>query len=146
MMIRTLLIGLALALAAALSAHADSRVSMDDLRFSTPRRNDFRKGEQNLERQPVKWESDAAWLVIIEAVDAELGISDDGKYYKPLSDLQFRLSQNNTWIELRQQAQEFARGERGKGTFTVDWRVLLDITKDRPGRYRAELRLTITEL
>ncbi len=141
---RTLFITLALVLWWAGGARAATEIKVDDIRFDTPRKQDFRQGEIELKRRPVEWASDAPWVITVEALDADLGRSDRGGYVKLLSDLQFRLSNGRTWYEMRQQPQEVNRGLAGQGSFMLDWRVLLDITQDRPGRYRAELRFTIS--
>lgn len=145
-MTRTLITTLALVLLCAGWAQAATSVSVDDIRIKRPSKQDFRDGESKLERQPVKWESDTPWRITVESLDPNLGTSDYGGYTKLLSDLQWRLSNGRNWYEMRQQPQEVTTGEAGKGTFQMDWRVLLDITRDRPGRYRAELRFTISAL
>ena len=141
-LISTLLLWLALSAAAL----ADASISVEDLRFPSPRKQEYRDGEATLSRQPVYWESDAPWLVTLEALDGDLGRSDDGEWVKPLADLQFRLSKSRNWYALSQFPQEVERGTAGRGSFNMDWRVLLDIEKDRPGRYRADLLFTISEL
>lgn len=137
---------LAIVLVGFTCAQARTSVSADDLIFKTPHKREFRDGESRLERQPVRWESDTAWSVTVESLDPDLGQSDQGGYFKPLSDLQYRLSTDRTWYELRRLPQEVATGAAGKGSFTLDWRVLLDIARDRPGHYRAKLRFTISVL
>jgi hypothetical protein len=144
-MTRTLLATLALLLCWMACAQAKTSVSVDDIRFDTPRKQDFRAGEARLDRQPIRWESDIPWLISVESLAPDLGRSNYGGYAKALSDLQFRLANDRTWTEMREQAQEVTTGNPGKGSFMLDWRVLLDITKDRPGRYSAELRFTISE-
>ena len=145
-MTRLAITTLALVLLWAAGAWAATSVQVDDVRFDTPRKPDFKQGAIELKRHPVFWESDGNWLISVESLDPDLGTSDNGGYVKPLYDLQWRLTKSRTWYEMRQQPQDVTSGAPGRGSFTMDWRVLLDITRDRPGRYRAELRFTISEM
>ena len=128
-------------------AYAGQGVTTYDLAFGEAGEREFQAGQVLRPREPLWWESDVPWRIMVEALDPYLGTSDDGSYVKPLGDLQFKLSEESQWTELRQQPQELKSStQTGSGTFTVDWRVLLKLTHDRAGRYEATLRFTITAL
>lgn len=127
-------------------ALAELRINVDDLAFGEAGEREFLDGQVVRLREPVWWESDAPWLIMVEALDPNLGVSDDGSYAKPLGDLQFKLSEESQWTRIRQDPEELkSSSELGSGLFTVDWRVLMQWTKDLPGDYAATLRFTILE-
>ena len=125
-------------------ARADERVSVNDLRFDSPGDAEFDRGELALEHQELQWEYAAPWRLTVESLDTSLGVSDDGRYAKNVSDLQFKPSRNAEWVPMTNLPQVIAIGESGRGTLLLDWRVLLDWRRDRPGRYRTRLRFTIS--
>ena len=133
-----------LLLTMAQAARAADTVDMRDLVFDSPAVADMEAGGVSLPREPVYWQSDGPWLITVEVLELNLGSSDDGRYLKPLGDLQFKRSEDAVWRSMEITPLVLASGGAGgKGSFLVDWRMALDWAKDRPGRYRATLRLTI---
>ena len=115
--------------------------------MGTAGENDFFAGQMLVRYHPVYWESDTPWIITVRSLDADLGMSDDGVYTKPLGDLQWKLSDERHWIEMRQDEEEVdSSSVTGSGAVTLDFRALLRWKQDRPGDYRATLRFTITGL
>lgn len=132
-----------------LPAHAAQAVVVQDINFGVVRKQDFNVGYSWLNRMPVWWESDTAWVITVESLDPNLGGSDDGSYTKSLDDLEFKLHKatGNRWITMLEQPQVLDEGTNtGSGTIYVDWRMLLSWTADRPGLYGTTLLFTISEM
>ena len=127
-------------------AMAEMAIDVDDIAIVETGKNDFIVGQIIINREPVWWISDTPWRITVEALDHNLGSSDDGTYTKPLSDLQFKLSEESGWTAIRQFPEVLKESNQtGRGSFTVDWRVLLEWQNDRPGRYETTLLFTISE-
>jgi len=126
-------------------ALADQSISVSNINRGTAGEDEFRAGQALTLRQPVWWESDIPWRITVRSLNADLGMSDDGRYVKPLGDLQWKLSDERQWTKLRRDDEEMnASDEPGSGVFSVDYRALLDWKRDRPGDYSAALRFTIS--
>lgn len=126
---------------------ADPSVVADDLSFGVVGEDEFMDGYVLLPRIPVFWESDTAWRLTVSAVSPDLGISNDAGYIKPLDDLLWKLSDEEVWLPIRQDAEEVVWStETGSGVVYVDIMVLLDWLADAPGEYRVDLVFTIGAL
>ncbi len=132
-------------LLAARPALADQSISVSAINLGMAGEDDFYAGQIVVRYHPVYWESDIPWMITVRSLDADLGMSGDGSYIKPLADLQWKLSDENQWIAMRQDEEEVdSSSDTGSGAVTMDFRALLNWKRDRPGDYRATLRFTIT--
>ncbi len=129
------------------AALAAQSINVADINLGTIGEDEFNDGYAAVPSHAVFWESDIAWRITISSYDPDLGISDDGTYIKLLSDLYWKLSNEEIWLPITQEEEELDWGtETGDGVIYVDFAVSLAWKKDVPGRYGTELIFTIESL
>lgn len=129
------------------AALAAQSINVADINLGTIGEDEFNDGYAAVPSHAIFWESDIAWRILINSYDPDLGISDDGTYVKPLSDLYWKLSNEEIWLPITQDREELDWGtETGDGVIYVDFAVSLAWKKDVPGRYGTELIFTIESL
>ena len=134
-------------LALAPPARADQNVNAMPINAGLVGEQDFDTGYVVISRVPVFWQSDVPWRLTVTSLDPNLGVSRDAKVTKPLSDLQWRMSDAHAWQPMGQDPEELAwNNNTGSGTVYIDIKVLLNWLKDPPGEYHADLIFTIEPL
>jgi hypothetical protein len=86
--------------------------------------------------------SNTNWRLTIRTPDADLGRSYDRSYVKPLSDFQLRLA-GKEYLSISNSDQALTTGTRGQHELGIDYRVLFNREKYRPGDYGVMLIYTI---
>lgn len=125
-------------------ASAQQIVSISDISIGPVDAEDFVAGGIYIQAQPVYWESDIPWQITVRAGQSNLGVSDDGTYTKPLSDLYWKLTDDETWNPMTQEENEIEFGwEPGEGVIYIDFALSLDWMRDIAGDYGAEIIFTI---
>ena len=108
---------------------------------------EFQAGYVVVPRLPVFWESDIPWTLSIYSLDADLGISDEADFVKPLDDLLWKPSDTDVWLPLSQDPEEVAWSfDTGSGVVYIDVILQLDWLSDGPGDYQANILFTIEPL
>ena len=126
------------------AAWADQTISVNDMSLGPATEDDYVAGQIYIHAQPISWQSDVPWRITVRSVNPNLGVSDDGSYIKPLTDLMWKLSDDVTWTPLTQEENEIKYSpDTGQGVVYVDFLLTLDWLKDIPGNYGAELVFTI---
>jgi hypothetical protein len=92
----------------------------------------------------VTWSSDSAWEITIKSLDADMGLSDDGQYTKPLSDLEWKTSPVGSWTTMTTTDATVKTGAAGSGDFDLDYKIWLSWSSDSAGTYGCTLQFTIT--
>ncbi|MCK4719679.1 hypothetical protein KAU08_03410 [bacterium] len=142
-----LIIAMAVFLVFSPAVRAEQSINVADINLGTVGENEFNDGYAFIPSHAIFWESDISWRITISSYDPDLGMSDDGTYIKPLSDLLWKLSDEETWLPVTQEEEELEWGtETGDGVIYVDFAVLLAWMKDVPGQYGTELIFTIESL
>jgi len=128
-------------------ALADQIVDAGALNIGTIGEQEFMDGYILIPELPVFWSSDVPWRISVGSMDPDMGLSDDASYSKPLEDLMWKISSEQTWIPLNRDPHEIAWGdETGSGVIYIDVIILLDWLSDAPGEYRTDLVFTITPM
>lgn len=147
---RILLIAAALAVLAAIypsSAYADQSVTAGNLTLGMIGEEEFEAGYVLVPRLPIFWESDSPWTISIYSLDADLGISDEADFVKPLGDLLWKPSDADVWLPLSQNPEEVAWSfDTGSGVVYIDVKLKFDWMSDGPGYYQANILFTIEPL
>ncbi len=126
------------------AAYADQFVTANRINLGIAGEEEFMAGYVMVPRLPVFWESDVPWRLTVSSFSPDLGLSDDASYIKPLEDLQWKISEEQVWLPLSQDAEEVIWGtETGSGVIYIDVMVQLDWLEDTPGDYHADIILTI---
>jgi hypothetical protein len=129
------------------AARAEQSITINDLNLGIIGEREYAAGFALMRAHPVFYRSDTPFRVTISSLDPNLGVSDDGTYIKPLGDLVWKLSDEPDWVPVTQEDEEVDWSDTpGEGALYVDFVVLLDWTKDVPGRYGARLVFTIEGL
>ena len=109
-----------------------------------PSAADLAQGFIERERETVLVvQSNIPWRVSVRTPDADMGRSTDGRYLKPISDLQVR-AQGRSYLTVSHEAQVIARGSYGRYELGVGYRVKFNDTNYRPGDYHITLIYTIS--
>jgi hypothetical protein len=87
--------------------------------------------------------SNVHWRLAVRAAEADLGRSYDGTYTKPLSDFQVRAG-DEPYRPISTTDQVIAHGPSGRHKVEVDYLILFDRERHRPGDYHVTLTYTIT--
>ncbi|MFW6071763.1 MAG: hypothetical protein ACOC86_05195 [Candidatus Bipolaricaulota bacterium] len=109
-----------------------------------PDDNDLQRGhirEQNAVELVAS--SNVDWEVKVEAINQDLGTSDDGDYTKPVSDLSIR-GQGSFKPVSANTPTTIAEGKPGEHKFGVDYQISYDEDEYEEGDYTAELEYTIS--
>lgn len=85
--------------------------------------------------------SNMPWTLRVRALEPDMGISDDGQYRKPLSDLHVRAAQSYISVSVRDQ--RVTEGPSGEFLISLDYRVRVG-PEHRDGRYHVTLVYTIS--
>jgi hypothetical protein len=126
------------------SASAQQTISFSDISIGPASADDFVSGQLYIQAEPIYWESDTPWRIFVRSVQPNLGVSDDGTYIKPLSDLMWKLSEDEVWNPMTQEENEIDFGsEPGEGVIYIDFLFSLDWMRDIAGDYGAEIVFTI---
>lgn len=126
------------------AAHADQFVTANRVNLGIAGEEGFMAGYILVPRLPVFWESDVPWRLTVSSFSPDLGLSNDASYNKPLEDLQWKISEEQVWQPLSQDAEELIwSSETGSGVIYIDVMVQLDWLRDTPGDYHADIILTI---
>ena len=126
------------------AAWADQSLSVIDMSVGPATSDDFVAGQIYIHAQPIFWQSDVPWGITVRSLNPNLGVSNDGTYIKPLTDLMWKLSDDVTWTPVTQEEHEIDYSpDTGSGVIYVDFVFSLDWLKDVAGNYRAELAFTI---
>jgi len=126
---------------------AEQSISVNDINFGIAGEDDFFNGYILVQSHPIFWSSDTGWRITVHSADPNLGVSDDGTYVKPLSDLLWKLSDEEAWIPMTQDPEEVDWSENGgEGVIYVDFAIQLDWHRDFPGHYEAHLFFFIQDL
>ncbi len=88
--------------------------------------------------------SNVPWLIAVRAEDADMGTSFDGSVTKPITDFQVRASGQGRYLTVQRYDQALTAGPPGEHRVPVDYRVLFDRERHRPGNYRITLVYTIS--
>jgi len=125
-------------------AWAQQSISINDISIGPVSADDFVAGGIYIQAQPIYWESDIPWRITVRAGQSNLSVSDDGTYIKPLSDLYWKLTDDETWNPMTQEDNEIEFGrEPGEGVIYIDFVLSLDWMRDIAGDYGAEIVFTI---
>jgi hypothetical protein len=104
----------------------------------------FTAGRMNSTGHPISYNCNENWTIYVRSLDPDLGLSDDGQYTKPLSDLRWKRSAASTY-NIMTTTDAFVRsGSNNNGSFNVDYRFRLAWANDRKGTYGATIQYTIT--
>lgn len=122
---------------------AQHSISVNDITVGPADSDDFVAGGMYIQAQPIYWSSDTSWTITVRSMQPNLGVSDDGTYIKPLDDLFWKLSDDESWIPMTQEEEEVDYGMEGEGVIYVDYVLTLDWLEDISGNYGAELVFTI---
>jgi len=125
------------------AAMAQQSISVNDITVGPVDSDDFVTGGMYIQAQPIYWSSGTSWTITVRAMQPNLGVSDDGTYIKPLDDLFWKLSDDESWIPMTQEEEEVDYGMEGEGVIYVDYVLTLDWLEDIAGNYGAELVFTI---
>ncbi|MGQ9477429.1 MAG: hypothetical protein ACUVRH_02945 [Candidatus Bipolaricaulia bacterium] len=87
--------------------------------------------------------SNVHWRLAVRAAEPDLGRSYDGSYTKPLSDFQLRVG-SEPYLPISNADQVIAHGPSGRKKVEVDYLILFDRERHRPGDYHVTLTYTIT--
>jgi hypothetical protein len=129
------------------SAYADQSVTAGNLTLGMIGEQEFEAGYVLVPRLPIFWESDIPWTISIYSLDADLGISDEADFVKPLDDLLWKPSDEDVWLPLSQDPEEVAWSmDTGSGVVYIDVILRLDWLTDGPGDYQANILFTIEPL
>jgi len=129
------------------SAYADQSVTAGNMTLGMIGEEEFQAGYVVVPRLPVFWESDIPWTLSIYSLDADLGISDEADFVKPLDDLLWKPSDTDVWLPLSQDPEEVAWSfDTGSGVVYIDVILQLDWLSDGPGDYQANILFTIEPL
>jgi len=143
--VRVIIVSLAILLFVPSAAWAAQSISINDITVGPATADDFVAGGIYVHAQPIFWQSDEPWRITVRSLDPNLGISDDGTYIKPLSDLVWKMSDDVTWTPITQEEQEIDwSSETVEGVIYIDFVLTLDWLMDIPGNYGAELVFTIS--
>ncbi|MCS6903141.1 MAG: hypothetical protein NZO41_02545 [Candidatus Bipolaricaulota bacterium] len=85
--------------------------------------------------------SNLPWVLRVRALESEMGISDDGQYRKPVSDLYVRARQY--YIPISTSDQTITQGASGEFLISMDYRVRVG-PEHRDGRYHVTLIYTLS--
>ncbi len=125
-------------------AYAEQAVTVSDINLGLVGEEDFANGYVFLPRVPVFWDSDVPWRLTIQSLGADLGAGDDGMTDKSLSDLLWKLSDEENWLPVTQDPEEVEWSmESGTGVVYIDLVVLIDWLYDSPGQYQVDLTFRI---
>jgi len=147
-----LFLAIALLLLAPTAARADQSITVNNINLGIIGEEDFLAGYALAASQAIFWESDVPWRITVRSLDPDLGTSDDGSYIKPLEDLLWKVSDEETWIPMTREVEEIEwsggadEGAVGLGVIYLDFVARLDWESDIPGQYRARLVFTIEGL
>lgn len=121
------------------SQPASLALSPANVTFVTPSVAEFEQGWVTFEGVIVEIDArgNFRWSLEIQATDPDLG-----GYGKPVSDLLWRTGGSGAWTPLATSGRVLASG-RGSARVTVDFRVLLSWSRDRPGTYGTGLMLEL---
>lgn len=139
-------LALVLIAAAAIPALAQFDVTAHGDISLTATESHFFAGECLSQNNTINWSAAANWQVSVRSLDADLGLSDDGFYTKPLSDLQWKRSSLSSWNTMTTSDVQVMTGAAGSSSFDVDYRFLLSWSQDSAGAYGATIQYTITAL
>jgi len=129
------------------SANADQVISAGRVNFGVVGEAEFDAGYVLVPSVPVFWESEVPWRMTVRSLNPDLGVSENSRYVKSLSDLRWRLSDGQAWLPLRQDTEEVDWStQTGSGVIYIDIVILLDWLKDAPGEYRTDVVFTIESL
>lgn len=115
------------------------RVQPGLLAFPSPTPDDFAAGW--IEHGPVtlnirpRGNRNRPWVVCMRADSPEMGGG------KPVSDLEYRRSDQATWTAMSTGDQTLAQGDRGERV-SLEFRIRLDSSTDPAGSYRADYTVT----
>ena len=133
-------------MAAALPALAQFDVTAHGDISLTATETSFLNGQHDSYNNTVSYSASGNWAVYVCSLDADLGLSNDGFYTKPLSDLQWKRSSLSSWNTMTTSDVQVMTGAAGTSSFDVDYRFLLSWSLDRAGAYGATIQYTITAL
>lgn len=85
--------------------------------------------------------STVPWALHVRASEPDMGLSDDGTYRKPISDLEVRATPA-PYVPVATHDQTIARGPSGEYLLLLDYRVRLG-AEHRDGNYRVTLIYTL---
>jgi hypothetical protein len=133
------------------AARADQSITINNLNLGISGEDDFLAGYVLAPSQAIFWESDVPWRITVRSIDPDLGTSDDGSYVKPLGDLLWKVSDEETWTPVTREVEEIewsggTDDTVGHGVIYLDFVARLDWEKDAPGQYGARLVFTIEAL
>ena len=114
--------------------------------FTVPEPSDADLARGHVDREDalrLKARSNTDWIITARSERGHMGTSFDGRYTKPIRDLQVR-ADGGAYTPLSQNERIIARGTPGHETVSVDYRVEFDPTAYRPGSYRATVIYTIS--
>ncbi len=92
----------------------------------------------------VSYSSGVNWQITVLSLNPDLGLSTDGLYTKPLSDLRWKLSSSSTWNALTTSDVLVQTGAAGSDSISMDYEFLFAWAADRPGTYGTTVQFTIT--
>lgn len=117
---------------------------VDVYRVPKPTQEDLSKGYlKEKDAVTLSARSNVDWEIQVEAARRYMGTSDDGEYRKPVSDLEVKADGGN-YVAASTASQVIARGEKGKHSVEVDYKVNLDSQEYRSGDYQATLTYIIS--
>ena len=108
--------------------------------------SDFNAGYKYTSEHSIDWSSSEDWEITIKSLTSDLGDSTDSTYTKSLNDLQWKLSTSETWNTMTTNENSVTTGVSGAGSITIDYRVQLSWSSDKPGNYSASIEFKIVPL
>jgi len=118
--------------------------AVSTVRVPEPTARDLARGHVDMpEALALSVRSNAPWVVQVRSLHANMGLSHDRTYTKPLSDFQLRVGQG-PYVGVDTTDQRLLQGAHGRFAFDVDYRVKFDPKTHRDGDYALDLVYTIT--
>jgi hypothetical protein len=128
-------------------AATELSITVNDINFGIVGEDEFLAGYALVPAHAIFLESDIPWRVTVRSLDPDLGMSDDGMYIKPLGNLLWKLTDEQSWQPMAQEPEEVDWSvDTGEGLVLVDFVVILDWEKDVPGEYEARIVFSIESL
>src|SRR3972149_4561436 len=93
--------------------YAEQSVFVNEINAGLVGEKEFIDGYVLIPAVPVYWESDVPFRITVSSLEPELGVSDGSSYAKSLHDLQWKITDEETWIPVSQDKEEVAFGAEG---------------------------------
>jgi hypothetical protein len=130
----------------AMPAHAEQSIQAGDSQTIRVGVDEFEAGVVIIPGIPISWDSAQPCRLTVNAIDSDLGASDDGTRIKPLEDVSWSISKGGrTWHPLTEDPIEieWSSLNESTGVIYIDLAVKLNWLDDPPGEYHINLIFSI---